>query len=161
MTYNQILNSKLNRKYERLLGKRLLQYDPRQASQRQVLYLQVAGTLTLMQEGQSWGSTLKDGAWYIFLIGLVIFAILCFYVVDYKKGTQKDVIDRIGSISNNFTMLGIVNGSVEAAEELKEIVRATFLANSGKTEELKEWVANKTGTFYSEIKSTIGTAING
>jgi hypothetical protein len=98
--------------------------------------------------------------WYIFLIGLVVFALLSFYVVDYKKGTQKDVINRIGSLSN-YTMVDIVNGSVEAAEGLKEIVRATFLANSGKPEELKEWVTNKTGSFYWEIKSTIDTTING
>lgn len=58
--------------------------------------------------------SLKDSLCYIFLIGLVLFALLSLYEVDYKKGTQKDVINRIGKLSN-YTMVDIVNGSVEAA----------------------------------------------
>lgn len=65
--------------------------------------------------------TIKDSIWYIFLIGLLLFALFSLYEVDYKKGTQKDVINHIGKLSN-YTMVDIVDGSVETVQELKEIV---------------------------------------
>jgi hypothetical protein len=77
---------------------------------------------------------------------LVIFCVFCFYEIDYKKGSQKEVISKISRISN-YSMGEIVNESLEATEELKKMIEATFDANSG--EQIKKWVVNHTETIYT------------